>query len=334
MSFGLDPQIQRQSKLEQKRHAFHIVWTEWSEFRAQKYREGRQTSQTQMTRIFNNDVIPYIGNLTIHDITRQDILKILRRIEQRQACSVATKCRSWLNQLFRYAMISYDLPINPAADLDIVAAPPPAQHHPFLKLDELPAFLQRINECNAKGRTRLGILLLLLTGVRTGEMRFATPDQFHLDKGIWIIPARQVKQLQRHARRRPIPPYIVPLSTLAIKVVQELLNMRTRSQQYLIAHQSNPQKPMCENTINKALENAGYEGILTGHGIRGTISTALNELGYPKEWIEAQLSHKDPNQVRAAYNRAQYVEQRQQMMQEWSDLLQKFAHQTDTVPLH
>lgn len=130
--------------------------------------------------------------------------------------------------------------------------PPPAQHHPFLKLDELPAFLQRINECNAKGRTRLGILLLLLTGVRTGEMRFATPDQFDLDKGIWIIPARQVKHLQRHARRRPIPPYIVPLSTLAIKVVQELLNMRTGRQQYLIAHQNNPQKPM-------------YEGILTGH---------------------------------------------------------------------
>ncbi|EPA8518042.1 tyrosine-type recombinase/integrase [Klebsiella aerogenes] len=102
----------------------------------------------------------------------------------------------------------------------------------------------------------------------------------------------------------------MPLSTLAIKVVEELLNIRTIHQQYLIAHKSNQQKPMRENTINKAIKNAGYDGMLTGHGIRGAISTELNELGYPKEWIEAQLSHKDPNKVRAAYNHAQYVEQR------------------------
>lgn len=331
---GLDPQVQRRIQQAKKQNTFQTVWSEWSDFRANRYREGRQTSQTQMKRIFANDILPWIGNIPITDVARQDILKILRRLERRQACSVAVKCRSWLNQLFRYAIVKYDLPLNPAADLDIVAmVPPPAQHHPFLKMSELPGFLKAINECSAKKRTLLAIKLLLLTGVRTGELRFAVPDQFCLQKGIWTIPAKHVKQLQRQASKRAIPPYIVPLSTQATEIVKQLMDMRTTRQHYLIAHQSDPQKQMSENTVNRAIKNAGYEGLLTGHGIRGTISTALNELSYPQEWIEAQLSHKDPNKVRAAYNHAQYVEQRQKMMQEWAVLLENYARQAQTTLL-
>ncbi|EPQ5939549.1 phage integrase central domain-containing protein [Klebsiella aerogenes] len=131
-------------------NTFRIVRSKWVEFRAHKYREGCQTSQTQMQRIFHKDVIPWIGELPITDITRQDILKILRRIERRKAWSIATKCRSWLNQLFRYAMIEYDLPANPTADLDIIALTPPPPQPPLSAINWASRFftLHRREQCS------------------------------------------------------------------------------------------------------------------------------------------------------------------------------------------
>ncbi|MEN1478940.1 tyrosine-type recombinase/integrase, partial [Pseudomonas aeruginosa] len=90
---------------------------------------------------------------------------------------------------------------------------------------------------------------------------------------------------------------------------------------YLLSHRSELKKRISENTLNKAVQLMGYEGRLTGHGIRGTISTALNEIGYPKIWVDAQLSHSDPNKVSSAYNHAKYVEPRRRMMQDWADRL-------------
>jgi len=106
-------------------------------------------------------------------------------------------------------------------------------------------------------------------------------------------------------------------------IFQHLLQQHARrpAQRYLLPQSSDLKKRISENTLNGALHRMGYANRLTGHGIRATLSTALNELGYRKEWIEVQLSHVDPNQVRAAYNHAAYVEQRRQMMQDWADLL-------------
>ncbi len=125
--------------------------------------------------------------------------------------------------------------------------------------------------------------MLLLTGVRTGELRSATPDLFDLEWGLWLIPPQNVKQLQnnmRKAGKRPqdVPSYIVPLPIQAIEVVRYLLNEVKPAQRYLLAHRSDPKKPISENTLNSALRRMGYEDRLTGHGIRGTISTALNEI--------------------------------------------------------
>lgn len=145
--------------------------------------------------------------------------------------------------------------------------------------------------------------------MRTGELRQATPVQFDLERGLWIIPAEVVKQLQ------DIPPYIVPLSVQAIEIVR-----------YLLAHRSDLKKRISENTLNAALKRMGYEGLLTGHGIRTTISTALNEIGYLKIWVDAQLSHADPDKVSATYNHALYVEPRRKMVQDWADRLDLLEH--------
>jgi hypothetical protein len=118
-----------------------------------------------------------------------------------------------------------------------------------------------------------------------------------------------------------IPPYIVPLSVQTLEIVRHLLDQVLPAQRYLFAHRSDLTKRISENTLNGALRRMGYADQLTGHGMRATISTALNEIGYPKVWVDAQLSHADPDKVSAAYNHAEYVEQRRTMMQDWANRL-------------
>lgn len=330
---GINPHTDRK----QKRHAvklaadytFKAVFDAWVEHRRKEIKEGRNSTLSQILRIFNKDVLPSLKQMSIYDIRRPQLLGVLARIEERKAFTTAEKVRTWLLQLFRYALVIVEgLEANPASDLDVVAEPkPPVNHNPYLHLPELPEFLHKLRLYNPRGwQTQLGIRLLFLTGVRTGELRLATPDQFDLDRGLWIIPPQIVKQLQdemRKAGKRPqdVPPYIVPLSLQAIEIVRYLLGVMRPAQVHLLTHRSELKKRISENTLNAALKRMGYEDQLTGHGIRGTISTALNEIGYPKIWVDAQLSHSDPNKVSSAYNHAKYVEPRRRMMQDWADRL-------------
>ncbi|MPZ42855.1 MAG: DUF4102 domain-containing protein [Betaproteobacteria bacterium] len=325
---GIDPRVhrrqERKAALVVGENTFEAVFERWRGFKALSLRTGRQSTLSQIDRIFKKDVLPWLGQRSVFEIARTDLVEVLRKIERRHAYTTAEKCRTWFNQMFRYALVEFGLDTNPAADLDIVAMPqPPVRHNPFLRMNDLPAFLKKLGCYDGDVNTQLGLRLLLLTGVRTGELRSAVPEQFDLDQELWIIPPVVVKQLQLKLRKESadIPPYIVPLSSQAIAIVRYLLAAMTPAQRYLLPHRSEPKERISENTLNAALKRMGYQGQLTGHGIRATISTALNELGYRQEWVEAQLSHADPNQIRAAYNHAEYVEQRRQMMQEWADRL-------------
>ena len=324
-------------------HAFDAIYKKWLVHRELSLKKGRQTTLSILPRVFAKDVLPALGKRSIYDIKRPDLLEVIAKIEKRKALSVAEKVRTWFNQLFRYALVIVpDLEQNPASDLDVVALPlPPVNHNPFLRMADLPKLLQRLRKYRGRLQTQLGLRLLLLTGVRTGELRLATPDQFDLDRGLWIIPPEVVKQLQVDMRRKrqlpkDIPPYIVPLSVQAMEIVRHMLEQFKPAQHFLFRHDSEMKKRMSENTLNSALKRLGYRDVLTGHGIRGTMSTALNEIGYPKAWVDAQLSHVDPNKVSATYNHAEYVEQRRRMMQDWADRLDLFEQnlvEAASVPL-
>jgi integrase len=333
---GIDPRVHRReakrSALKAAENSFEAVYERWRDHKALSLRSGRQSTLAQIKRIFAKDVLPSVGDRSIFDVVRADLLDILRKVEKRKALTTAEKLRTWFNQMFRWAMVELDLAANPAADLDIVAAPQaPVTHNPFLRMDQMPQFLAKLQAYSGAETTILGLWLLLLTGVRTGELRYATPDQLDLEKGLWVIPPDIVKQLQEKVRRdnnkdgSDIPPYIVPLSRQATAIFQRLLALRPPGQKYVLGHRNEPTKRISENTLNGALKRMGYKDRLTGHGIRATISTALNEADYNPNWVEAQLSHSDPNQIRAAYNHASYVEQRRTMMQEWADRLERMA---------
>ena len=332
---GINPRVHRKHKRTAVQLAhestFDAVYRRWLAHRGLSLKAGRQTTLSILPRIFDRDVLPALGKRSIHEIKRPDLLEVIARIERRGALCVAGKVRTWFNQLFRYALVIVpDLEQNPASDLDVVALPlPPVNHNPFLRMAELPQLLQRLRTYRGRRQTQLGLRLLLLTGVRTGELRQAMPDQFDLDRGLWIIPPDAVKQLQvgmrkKRQRAKDIPPYIVPLSVQAMQIVRHLLDAFKPAQRYLFRHDVEPKKRMSEGTLNSALKRLGYRDLLTGHGIRATMSTALNEIGYPKVWVDAQLSHVDPNTVSATYNHAAYVEQRRRMMQDWADRLDLF----------
>lgn len=329
---GINPCVhrkhQRQAAGLAEEHTFQAVFDRWLAHRKLSLRAGRQSTVSQIERIFANDVLPVLGKRSIYDIVRPELIEVVAKIERRGALTIADKVRTWLRQMFRYALVIVQgLQQNPAFDLSVVAVPQrPVRHNPFLRLPELPAMLQTLRHYPGRLQTQLGLRLLLLTGVRTGELRWATPDQFDLDHGLWIIPPAVVKQLQLRLRKESkraddVPAYVVPLSLQAIEIVRFLLDQCKPAQRYLFPHISCLRERMSENTLNSALHRMGYGEQLTGHGIRGTISTALNEIGYPKVWIESQLSHADRDKVSAAYNHAEYVEQRRGMMQDWADRL-------------
>ncbi|MHC9084871.1 tyrosine-type recombinase/integrase [Luteimonas sp. RIT-PG2_3] len=344
---GINPRIARKQKRQAARlageYTFMAVYERWLAYRALALEEGRQSTLAQMRRVFKRDVIPVLRRMTIHEITRHYLLEVVGRIEKRGSLSVAEKVRTWFRQLFEYAMVVVPgMEHNPARDLHVVAVPlPPVQHNPFLRMEELPSFLRTLRAYQGRQVTQLAARLLLLTGVRTGELRLATPDQFDLKLGLWIIPVVRLKQRRqlagkkRRKRLSDIPPYVVPLSVQAMELVRHLLEDVTTAQVYLFPGQSCLKRPLSENTLNRALKFLGYEGRLTGHGVRATISTALNELGYPKKWVDAQLSHADPDKISATYNHAEYVEQRRVMMQDWADRLDLFEqNQVEAASTH
>lgn len=140
----------------------------------------------------------------------------------------------------------------------------------------------------------------MITGVRTIELRAALWSEFDSDNAIWEIPAERMKMRRAH---------LVPLSTQALDLLNELKIM-TGNYRYVFPGRNDPYKPMSEASINQVIKRVGYDGRLTGHGFRHTMSTILHERGYESAWIESQLAHIDTNSIRGIYNHAQYIEPR------------------------
>lgn len=309
----VDPSEQRKaSKREARNRAANTFEALAEAWHANKRPAWSQATSDKARLYLDLDLLPALGERPIAEITRPELVALLRRIEKRGAHDVARKCRGWLSNIFRFALAAGVIESNPATDLDVVAAKgPKRQHHPHLSLAELPEFLRALDAYRGSPETRFGIQMLLLTAVRPGELRGATWDEFDLERATWSIPAERMKM------RRP---HVVPLPAQAVEILRAMRTL-TGTRQLVFASPHRPRKQMSENTLNKAIHQMGYKGRQTGHGFRHLISTALNERGYNRDWIERQLAHGDSDEIRAVYNKAEYLDQRRQMMQEWADFL-------------
>lgn len=310
---GRDPGEQRKAdKRESKArrdNSFAVMAEAWFQKKAHTW---AQSSAAKVRLYLDRELLPAFGERPITEIRRADLIEALARIESRDALDVAKKCRGWLSGIFRYALAADVLEVNVATDLDVMAVPIRRRRQlAHLPLAELPGFLRALDGYRGDPATADAIRLLLLTAVRPGELRGARWEEFDLDAALWSIPEERMKM------RRP---HVVPLPVQAVAILRQLHDRGVR-RELLFPGRDDPRQPMSENTVNAAIRRIGYKGRQTGHGFRHLVSTALNERGYNRDWIERQLAHGDNNEIRAVYNKAEYLDQRREMMQAWADYL-------------
>jgi len=202
--------------------------------------------------------------------------------------------------------------------------PPTKGHFAALEAKEMPAFLKAVNTYNFQAQTRLAMRLLMLTFVRTTELINARWDEIDLEEEIWNIPAERMKEKRAH---------FVPLSKQSLQCLEELQALTGRCD-LLFPKRGTAREPMSNSTILRVIERVGYKGRMTGHGFRSVASSVLNESGkFDFDAIERQLSHEDRNDIRAAYNRAKYIDERRRMMQWWADKIDTFTTASKVVRL-
>ncbi|ECI0386989.1 DUF4102 domain-containing protein, partial [Salmonella enterica subsp. arizonae] len=288
--------------------AFEKIATEWHQMKSTKWSEGYASD---IMEAFQKDIFPYIGERPVGEIKPLELLNVLRKIEKRGALEKMRKVRQRCSEVFRYAIATGRAEFNPAADLSSALEVHQSNHFPFLKADEIPDFLRALNGYTGSRIVQIATKLLMITGVRTIELRASLWSEFDLDNAIWEIPAERMKMRRAH---------LVPLSTQALDLLNELKIM-TGNYRYVFPGRNDPNKPMSEASINHLIKRIGYGGKLTGHGFRHMMSTLLHEQGFDSFWIEIQLAHVDKNNIRGTYNHALYLEKRRDMLRWYSSFI-------------
>ena len=250
------------------------------------------------------------------DITAGEVLRVCRRAEGLGHPETARRLKIIVGQVFRYAVAAGEVENDPTVALAGALACPREKHYPTLSKPEEIALLVRAIHAYPYAVLRTTMLFSLYTVTRPGEVRAAEWSEVDADRGEWRIPAEKMKM------RRP---HIVPLVRQAQQLLDELRPL-TGAGRYLFPSARNDGRCMSENGVRVALRSMGYgKEILVPHGFRSMFSTWANEREENPDVIEAALAHQSKNQVRAAYNRAEYLDQRRELLQKWADWLEGFA---------
>lgn len=299
---GVDP---KQATGKDSGHSFKHYAEEWLESQAAAW--SPQHAKTVRYRI-ETFAYPTLRDKDVRFITAQDIIRIVDFVGQR--ATTAKRVLQYITRIFQRCVIRGICDSNPAYGITELVPNVPVKHNPFLSEKELPDFLYALDEYSGQPVICSAVWFLLLTFVRTSEMRFAVWEEFDLKKAEWRIPAKRMKMNRDH---------IVPLSKQALTILERMKAYSTEG--LIFRMQRNPNKPISENAVLDVIYRLGYKDRVTGHGFRATASTILNEHGFNPDAIEYQLAHIGKDKVRMAYNHARYMEERQIIMQWWADFL-------------
>ena len=307
---GENPSAQRQAAAAACANTFEIVAREYLE--QESKRLGAVTIRDNTWRL-NTFLVPVLGSRPIDKIEALELLQVLRKVEARGLTDSVVRTKTLAGRVFRFGIATGRCRRDPSADLKGAITVPPAKHHAAItdpkRVGEL---LIAVDGYRGQPSTFFALKLLPLVFVRSAELRGASWDEIDFESGTWRIPGARMKMTDEH---------IVPLSRQALALLRELQS-HTGHTSLLFPGLISNDRPISENTLNGALERLGYSSDeQTPHGFRTIASTMLNELGVAPDLIELQLAHKERNSVRAAYNRAQRLEERRSMMQRWADHL-------------
>jgi integrase len=321
---GIDPGYQKKLdkalKIEAAENSFGALSSEW--FSKQKWTHGH--SRTVQSRL-DRDILPYLQNRPVNEITAKEVLIICRRVESRGAIESAHRIKVIISQVMKYCVSSALIESDPCRDLKGALEQTTPKHMSAITApEEIGALLRAIDDYQGQEITRSALKLAPLVFVRPGELRKAEWAEIDLDRNQWKIPADKMKGKQIH---------VVPLSHQALEIINDLRPL-TGSGRYLFPSPRTTVRPMSDNGVLSALRRMGYsKEEMSGHGFRGMASTLLHELGWKTEFIEIQLAHKESNKVKAAYNHAKYLPERTEMMQAWADYLDNLKENGKVIPM-
>jgi integrase len=323
---NLDPSAERKATNLRKKlsaeNSFQAVALEWYN---KQLHTWVQHHADDVKRRLESNIFPTLGKRPLDQIEAPELLQAIRKIEKRGSYDLAHRVLQVCGQVFRYGIASGRCTRNPSTDLRGALTPHVKQHQAAVRPEELPDLLRAIAKYDEIGdkQTRIALQLLVQTFVRTNELIGAEWVEFDLENALWIIPAGRMKMKTEH---------VVPLSKQTLAMLAELKEISGGSR--FIFPGRNRDKPISNNTMLFALYRMGYKGKMTGHGFRAVASTILNETGFNPDVIERQLAHCERNEVRGAYNRAEYLQERKRMMQHWADYLDSLEAGGKVIPLH
>lgn len=312
---GIDPVEQRKGEKRERQLAdtntVQAMAREWHDTMRHRWKATSKRAANSWGAL-ELHVFPYVGSRSLEDIKPLEWLEILQRLETDGKFEQRRRVHAFCRDIYRFAIITGRATYNPLSDLGAALLPQKKEHYPFLPQEEFPALIAAIEGYTSSPIVRTGLKILTMTAVRPGELRQARWDEFDLQAGVWVIPAERMKMARAHK---------VPLPSQAIDELRELHRLTHRFG-WLFPGRNNPRKPLSNGTFNMALKRMGYENRLVPHGLRHMIATGLKEYGYPREWIELQLSHKLPG-IEGIYTHAEHMapDQRPAMMQFWADRL-------------
>ena len=308
---GLDPgRLKKLEKLKHQSNSFKDVASEW--FNKQKGAWSKDHARRVWISI-ENEILPSLGSIAIYDITTQECLAVVRKVEKRDALDVASRVKQRMESIFNYAISLGRATHNPVTPLTDVIKVRKVKHMKALSQKELPEYLNAL-ESNKKitDIVRYALQLIILTFVRPGEIRFAAWEDFDLDKKEWRIPAEKTKMKREH---------IVPLSSQSITLLEKIKKI-SGDLPFVFHGYRDHLKPISENALTYGIRKGlGFDA--TAHGFRTLASTLLNENGFHPDVIERQLAHVEQNKIRDAYNRYTFISERVDMMTWWADYLDK-----------
>lgn len=312
---GNDPKALKQSKKAKananKINTFETIARMWHTDRSKQPDKWTPDHTARVIRSLELHIFPHIGHLPIAEIPPLLVLEQLKRIEHAGKNDTAHKVYDVVNQVFSYAVRLRLCLFNPAAELRCELAQVKQGNFPHITdPTQIGKLLRDIDGYTGSPITRALLQISPYLFSRPSELRLMKWHELDFQAALWEKSGADMKNGLD---------FVIPLSRQVIALLESLKPF-TAHHKYVFYNPVTHQ-PLSENTANKALQRMGYKGIMTPHGFRHMASTLLNERNYNSDWIEAQLAHKDSNTTRATYNKAQYLDQRRQMMQEWADYL-------------
>ncbi|EJA7342723.1 TPA: tyrosine-type recombinase/integrase [Vibrio parahaemolyticus] len=316
---SIDPKTHRDKQAQQEKMRLNMtlesVIQSWLEVK-----KGSVTSDhaEDIYRSLEMHVLPVLGTVPISEITPQLVIQALRPLERKGNLEVLRRVCQRLNEIMKFARNIGYIEINTLSDIKDAFRKPQAVHMKTLPPEALPELMRAVSRARIFNTTRCLIQWQLHTMVRPSEAAGARWEEIDWNRKLWCIPAKRMKKKRDH---------FVPLTNQTIRLLKEMEVISGNGiSEYIFASHKDVTRPCCNSSVNMALKRMGFKGQLVSHGLRSLASTTLNEQPhFEGDLVEAALAHADKNKVRAAYNRSQYVEQRREMMQWWSDHIETSA---------